>query len=75
MAEKSQWERWQDACQKADAVLHELKDIQEEFESTYEDMSEKQQETEKGQRLETITDLPIDDAIGVVEDCINAEKP
>ena len=69
------WSEWEKAANDASAALATLKEIQDEYQDRYDNMSDKQQEGDLGVRIAEIIELDIDSAISVVDECISAEKP
>jgi len=69
------WKRWQDAAAAAEAAVAALKDVQTEFQEKYDQMSEKQQESEKGERLNMIVEVDLDGAQDIINEALGVEKP
>lgn len=69
------WKEWLDEANKAAQSLSVLKELQDQFQEQYDNLSEKAQEGERGTRLAALQDIDIDSAIGVVDEILGAEKP
>jgi len=69
------WKEWLAEANAAASALATLKEMQDEFQEQYDNLSEKVQEGEKGTKLSAITDLDIDGAISIVDEILSVEKP
>jgi hypothetical protein len=67
--------RWESACARALDALNEIKELQDEYQDTYDNMPENLQSSPYGEKLSTVADLDIDGAISIVEECDQTDLP
>jgi hypothetical protein len=81
--------RWTDAVRRAELALgkleegadsfqsavNDLTDLQGEFSEEYENLSETQQESERGETLQTITELDLDFNLSCIDDLRDSFSP
>lgn len=75
MAKNKTQDRWNDAVEKAQNAIQELISIQDECQGEYDDMTEKKQEGEKGEALQTICDVALGDALEILNEAEGLEIP
>ena len=63
-------EKWTNACKRAEAALNELVEMQLEVQNVYDDMSERQQGSDRGVELSWICDIMLEDALISVQDAV-----
>jgi hypothetical protein len=72
---KPEHQRWRDLCADAQAALQELGELQADYQNDYDEMTERQQESQRGQLLSAICELDLASALETVEEAADIELP
>lgn len=67
--------RWKQYCSDAYEALSRLKEVQEEYQDWYDDMSDSQQESGTGEQVQAVTEIDIEELLSNVEDAQNLDLP
>lgn len=67
--------QWDMAIAKAQEGIQELIDIQQECQDAYDELSEDQQESEKGHALEAVSDLNLQEALDYISEGADLNIP
>lgn len=71
----SRTQRWQDAASAAVSALEELKDIQQEYQSWYDNLPENLQSSAVGEKLEAVTNIDLESAYDAAQEAEGADLP
>jgi hypothetical protein len=72
---KKQNSAWSDACNKAEDAITDLIAMQQEYQNEYDEMSERRQESAKGQKLQEIGELQLESALEIIQEASLLEAP
>jgi hypothetical protein len=67
--------RWNDAAADAQASIQTLIDIQSEYQSVYDEMTEFQEDSDRGQAISAICDLDLDNALAAIQEAASINLP
>jgi hypothetical protein len=73
MPKKTKNKAWVDACAKAEEALSALIELQLEYQNDYDEMSDSQQESKRGEELADICNLDLEGALGTVHEANEVE--
>jgi hypothetical protein len=72
---KPEHQLWLDSCAAAQAALEELVALQADYQNDYDNLSEAQQESRKGELLSAICDLNLEGALDAIQEAAEIELP
>jgi hypothetical protein len=72
---KPEHQLWIDSCAKAQDAIEEIIGLQQEYQGEYDEMSERKQESKKGELLSAICDLDLEGALATIEEAGLVELP
>lgn len=75
MAKVTQQNEWENAVSKAREAIQELLSIQDDCQGRYDELTEKQQEGEKGLAFSKVTDIALQDALDIIDEASDIEIP
>tara|TARA_R100000789_G_scaffold17168_1_gene20340 strand:+ start:100 stop:351 length:252 start_codon:yes stop_codon:yes gene_type:complete len=75
MRKRTRGQQWTDAADNAIKALEELIDLQAEYEDWYDNMPESLQSSPTGEKLETVVDLGITEALDTAQEAIDTDLP
>jgi hypothetical protein len=75
MKPQSKNQRWKDACATAKADIENLKEIQEEYQETYDNLPENLQNSAYAEKLQAMQDIDFDAALDIIQEAEDADLP
>lgn len=72
---RSERQRWKEACEFTAGAIEELIELQDEYKGRFDELSERQQESERGEILSAICDLDLEGALSTIEEALGIDLP
>jgi len=72
---KKQNTAWYDACSKAEDAITDMIAMQQEYQNEFDEMSERQQESAKGEKLLALCELQLESALEIIQEAAGLEAP
>ena len=68
-------EFWQEHASRAKDAIEELLTVQADYESAFDDLTERQQESARGDAIQRILDLDLDTALTILDEALGTDLP